>query len=164
MVFVICGYIYSSENNIIWKQLLLCWDWIGMILESYGFIVPFRFALHKFTISNNWINLTGCNVADSMYPCSGFWPTLTVFLQRIPILGWLFQQPYVRSVSLSFFSYSQIFWILASEPLVTSFITTIRLTTGSMKMMSSSFLVQSWLASSCFDTILTAGSGDHPQC
>ena len=32
--------------------------------------------------------------------CSGFWPTLAVFLQRIPVLGWLFQQPYVRSVCL----------------------------------------------------------------
>ena len=31
--------------------------------------------------------------------CSGFWPTLAVFLQKIPVLGWLFQQPYVRSVS-----------------------------------------------------------------
>ncbi|PPD85431.1 hypothetical protein GOBAR_DD17635 [Gossypium barbadense] len=27
----------------------------------------------------------------------GFWPTLAVFLQRIPIVGWLFQQPYIRS-------------------------------------------------------------------
>ena len=32
--------------------------------------------------------------------CSGFWPTLAVFLQKIPILGWLFQQPYIRSVCL----------------------------------------------------------------
>ncbi|KAK6935042.1 Vesicle transport protein, Got1/SFT2-like, partial [Dillenia turbinata] len=30
--------------------------------------------------------------------CSGFWPTLAVFLQKIPILGWLFQQPFVRSL------------------------------------------------------------------
>ncbi|KAG6403474.1 hypothetical protein SASPL_135696 [Salvia splendens] len=41
----------------------------GMIVEAYGFIVLF----------------------------SGFWPTLAVFLQKMPIIGWLFQQPIVRS-------------------------------------------------------------------
>ncbi|GAA0173542.1 lipase [Lithospermum erythrorhizon] len=46
------------------------WPIIGMMLESYGFVVLF----------------------------SGFWPTLAVFLQKIPILGWLVQQPYIRSV------------------------------------------------------------------
>ncbi|PKI66780.1 hypothetical protein CRG98_012786 [Punica granatum] len=46
------------------------WPIFGMILESYGFIVLF----------------------------SGFWPTLAVFLQKIPIFGWVFQQPYVRSL------------------------------------------------------------------
>jgi hypothetical protein len=30
---------------------------------------------------------------------SGFWPTLAVFLQRIPALGWIMQQPFVTSVS-----------------------------------------------------------------
>lgn len=34
----------------------------------------------------------------SFLPCSGFWPTLAVFLQKIPVLGWVFQQPYIRSV------------------------------------------------------------------
>ncbi|XP_020519699.1 vesicle transport protein GOT1 isoform X2 [Amborella trichopoda] len=28
---------------------------------------------------------------------SGFWPTVAVFVQRIPILGWIFQQPFVAS-------------------------------------------------------------------
>ncbi|GMJ11657.1 hypothetical protein HRI_004834900 [Hibiscus trionum] len=50
--------------------VVIGWPIIGMILETYGFVVLF----------------------------SGFWPTLAVFLQRIPILGWLFQQPYVRSL------------------------------------------------------------------
>ena len=36
---------------------------------------------------------------DEMIFCSGFWPTLAVFIQKIPVLGWLFQQPYIRSVS-----------------------------------------------------------------
>ncbi|KAF2300145.1 hypothetical protein GH714_009874 [Hevea brasiliensis] len=49
--------------------VVIGWPILGMILEAYGFIVLF----------------------------SGFWPTLAVFLQRIPILGWVFQQPFVRS-------------------------------------------------------------------
>ncbi|RZC83013.1 hypothetical protein C5167_045805 [Papaver somniferum] len=49
--------------------VLIGWPLMGMILEAYGFIVLF----------------------------SGFWPTLAVFLQRIPILGWIFQQPFVMS-------------------------------------------------------------------
>ncbi|KAH7515093.1 hypothetical protein FEM48_Zijuj11G0159600 [Ziziphus jujuba var. spinosa] len=49
--------------------VVIGWPIFGMILEAYGFIVLF----------------------------SGFWPTLAVFLQKIPILGWLFQQPFVRS-------------------------------------------------------------------
>ncbi|KAL6191437.1 hypothetical protein ACLB2K_037828 [Fragaria x ananassa] len=49
--------------------VLIGWPIVGMLLEAYGFVVLF----------------------------SGFWPTLAVFLQKIPILGWVFQQPYVRS-------------------------------------------------------------------
>ncbi|CAN6459520.1 unnamed protein product [Victoria cruziana] len=49
--------------------VLIGWPIMGMILESYGFIVLF----------------------------SGFWPTLAVFLQRIPVIGWLFQQPFISS-------------------------------------------------------------------
>ncbi|PIA32560.1 hypothetical protein AQUCO_04400035v1 [Aquilegia coerulea] len=49
--------------------VLIGWPIMGMILEAYGFIVLF----------------------------SGFWPTLVVFLQRIPIFGWIFQQPFVTS-------------------------------------------------------------------
>ncbi|KAE8687871.1 Vesicle transport protein GOT1B [Hibiscus syriacus] len=49
--------------------VVLGWPILGMILEAYGFIVLF----------------------------SGFWPTLALFIQRIPILGWLFQQSYIRS-------------------------------------------------------------------
>ncbi|KAG7018492.1 Vesicle transport protein GOT1, partial [Cucurbita argyrosperma subsp. argyrosperma] len=48
--------------------VIIGWPIFGMILETYGFIVLF----------------------------SGFWPTLAVFIQKIPILGWLFQQPFVR--------------------------------------------------------------------
>ncbi|GAB2273684.1 Golgi Transport [Dionaea muscipula] len=50
--------------------VIIGWPILGMILESYGFIILF----------------------------SGFWPTLAVFLQRIPVLGWFLQQPFVRSL------------------------------------------------------------------
>ncbi|KAJ4957445.1 hypothetical protein NE237_024556 [Protea cynaroides] len=49
--------------------VLVGWPILGMMFEAYGFIVLF----------------------------SGFWPTLAVFLQRIPILGWVFQQPFVTA-------------------------------------------------------------------
>ncbi|CAD5173191.1 unnamed protein product [Musa acuminata subsp. burmannicoides] len=49
--------------------VLIGWPVIGMILESYGFIILFR----------------------------GFWSTLAIFSQRIPIIGWLLQQPFVSS-------------------------------------------------------------------
>ncbi len=50
--------------------VLVGWALFGMILEAYGFIVLF----------------------------SGFWPTVVVFLQRIPVIGWLFQQPFLVSL------------------------------------------------------------------
>ncbi|CAM6123485.1 unnamed protein product [Calypogeia fissa] len=46
--------------------VLLGWAILGMIVESYGFIVLF----------------------------SGFWPTALVFLGRVPVLGILFRQPF----------------------------------------------------------------------
>ncbi|CAN4080292.1 unnamed protein product [Withania somnifera] len=52
--------------------VIIGWPILGMILEAYGFVVLF----------------------------SGFWPTLAVFLQKIPVLGWIIQQPYIRSVCL----------------------------------------------------------------
>ncbi|KAF6170153.1 hypothetical protein GIB67_038686 [Kingdonia uniflora] len=52
--------------------VLFGWPIMGMILESYGFIMLFR----------------------------GFWPTLSVFVQRIPIVGWVFQLPFVTSVTI----------------------------------------------------------------
>ncbi|CAN0923140.1 Vesicle transport protein GOT1 [Linum grandiflorum] len=49
--------------------VVIGWPIIGMILETYGFVMLF----------------------------SGFWPTLSVFIQRIPVLGWIFQLPAVRA-------------------------------------------------------------------
>ncbi|KAK6919893.1 Vesicle transport protein, Got1/SFT2-like [Dillenia turbinata] len=50
--------------------LILGWPFFGMILEGYGSIVLF----------------------------SGFWPTLAVFLQRIPFFGWILRQPFIASL------------------------------------------------------------------
>ncbi|PKU79411.1 vesicle transport protein GOT1-like [Dendrobium catenatum] len=50
--------------------VLIGWPIFGMIFETYGFMVLF----------------------------SGFWPTIAVFLQRLPIIGWIFQQPFITSL------------------------------------------------------------------
>lgn len=55
--------------------VLVGWSVIGMIMEVYGFIVLF----------------------------SGFLPTVLIFLQRIPVLGWFLQYPFLSS----FFGYRQ---------------------------------------------------------
>ncbi|XP_010423954.1 PREDICTED: vesicle transport protein GOT1 isoform X2 [Camelina sativa] len=49
--------------------VVIGWPILGMMLETYGFFVLF----------------------------SGFWPTLAVFAQKIPVLGWIIQQPYIRT-------------------------------------------------------------------
>ncbi|KAK9059264.1 hypothetical protein SSX86_021883 [Deinandra increscens subsp. villosa] len=77
--------------------VIIGWPVIGMAAEAYGFIILFRFLdafmkrlrLYCYRI-NIWL-LT-------MYIfCSGFWPTLSVFVQKIPVIGWVFQQPFIRS-------------------------------------------------------------------
>ncbi|CAO2819394.1 vesicle transport protein GOT1-like [Amaranthus tricolor] len=50
--------------------VVIGWPIIGMLLELYGFIVLF----------------------------SGFWPTIAVFVQKIPILGWVLQHPLFKSL------------------------------------------------------------------
>lgn len=49
--------------------VIVGWAFVGMILEAYGFVVLF----------------------------SGFLPTVMVFLSRIPVIGWFFQQPFFIS-------------------------------------------------------------------
>ncbi|MFS7942222.1 putative vesicle transport protein, Got1/SFT2 [Helianthus anomalus] len=43
--------------------VIIGWPVIGMAAEAYGFIIL----------------------------CSGFWSTISVFMQKIPVIGWLFQ-------------------------------------------------------------------------
>lgn len=63
--------------------------WICRALQVWTIFSPgilnFLFALY---FPDHWYSLLH----------SGFWPTLAVFLQRIPILGWVFQQPFITSV------------------------------------------------------------------
>eukprot|EP00850_Spirogloea_muscicola_P010085 SM000058S18515 [mRNA] locus=s58:305388:306677:+ [translate_table: standard] len=49
--------------------VLVGWAIIGMIVQAYGFILLF----------------------------SGFWPTVVVFLNRIPGLSWILNQPFLRN-------------------------------------------------------------------
>jgi hypothetical protein len=48
---------------------------LGMLVEVYGFFVLF----------------------------SGFWPTVVVFLYRVPVLGWFLQQPFLLAVKIFLF-------------------------------------------------------------
>ncbi|KAL8238797.1 hypothetical protein R6Q59_015364 [Mikania micrantha] len=49
--------------------VIIGWPVIGMAAEAYGSLILF----------------------------SGFWPTLSVFVQKTPVIGWVFQQPFIRS-------------------------------------------------------------------
>lgn len=82
----------------IWSLLLWCYMWMVinwpefMLMAGHHHLLLFSFSFFFFIINfvtlECWFGLSG----------SGFWPTLAVFLQRIPVLGWLFQQPFVTSV------------------------------------------------------------------
>lgn len=80
--------------------LIMGWPILGMIIEAYGFIVLFRFSsIWKNSVVFEYVHLFALRANYGLL-CSGFWPTLAVFLQKIPVLGWLVQQPYVRSVCI----------------------------------------------------------------
>ncbi|KAF8668630.1 hypothetical protein HU200_051806 [Digitaria exilis] len=54
--------------------VLIGWPALGMMVESYGFIMLF----------------------------SGFWPTAAVYLQKSPSIGWIFHHPVVTSLITRF--------------------------------------------------------------
>ncbi|XP_039832866.1 vesicle transport protein GOT1-like isoform X1 [Panicum virgatum] len=54
--------------------VLIGWPALGMMVESYGFIMLF----------------------------SGFWPTAAVYLQKSPSFGWIFHHPFVTSLITRF--------------------------------------------------------------
>uniref|UniRef100_A0A7N0RD07 Vesicle transport protein GOT1B n=1 Tax=Kalanchoe fedtschenkoi TaxID=63787 RepID=A0A7N0RD07_KALFE len=59
----------STSFGVGFFLVIIGWPILGMILEAYGFVVLFR----------------------------GFWPTLSVFLPQVPVLGWLIRLPYIKS-------------------------------------------------------------------
>lgn len=54
--------------------VLIGWPALGMMVESYGFIMLF----------------------------SGFWPTAAVYLQKSPSFGWIFHHPFLTSLITRF--------------------------------------------------------------
>lgn len=89
------------------------WPILGLLLESYGFLVLFRWVFFFlgvfFSLTTLWsyqhsFPVLICLLMSFLHSSvmlSGFWPTLAVFLQKIPLLGWLLQQQYIRSVNFS---------------------------------------------------------------
>lgn len=98
----------STGDNLIWNWLSLgthgmgCHRhdlgglWVYHTLQVHVFLSSIVFSSHV-CVSLVFVFLE-CLWFLHGSLCSGFWPTLSVFLQRIPIIGWLFQQPYVTSV------------------------------------------------------------------
>lgn len=95
-------------NNVVWCWLFLGCHWMAYNRDdSWGLWLCCTFQVSRmflllnvqcllcFFLFLDWVMLVGCS--PSIFH-SGFWPTLAVFLQKIPIVGWLFQQPFVRSV------------------------------------------------------------------
>lgn len=80
--------------------IVIGWPIVGMILEAYGFIILFRYAKPNKHCFTEILLFSFAGVADGDFR-SGFWPTLSVFVQKIPILGWIFRQPLLRSVCIS---------------------------------------------------------------
>lgn len=86
--------------------VLIGWPLIGMLVETYGFVLLFRFGwFSPKAIGTCQIKVLLVANEDNMQICSGFWPTLVVFLQRLPFLGWVFRQPFVTSVRLTKLSF-----------------------------------------------------------
>lgn len=98
----------DDDISINWIGHYVLWFWLlsgPCGLANYGHDLGGLWvcrALQVWTIfSSGVLNfLFELNFPDHWYSLlhSGFWPTLAVFLQRIPILGWVFQQPFITSV------------------------------------------------------------------
>lgn len=79
-------------------------------LDTSDCIISFQMILVHLLCYECFTNFIEAAIIHYLFHClpadlvhffhSGFWPTLAVFLQRIPIFGWLFQQPFVTSVSI----------------------------------------------------------------
>lgn len=73
------------------------WPVIGMAIEAYGFLILLRFVKCVTHETFTYTILTYICLFLFFFR-SGFWPTLSVFVSKIPLIGWLFEQPFTRSV------------------------------------------------------------------
>ena len=91
--------------------VLIGWPALGMMVESYGFIMLFRLVislkllLHSFpgwwqSIFLLHMKLKQLGIVSDPFCIllSGFWPTAAVYLQKSPSFGWIFHHPFVTSV------------------------------------------------------------------
>jgi hypothetical protein len=95
--------------------VLIGWPALGMMVESYGFIMLFRLVislqLFLYNLTGFWFwhlqqiflsayGIENCALCliHSEFPLSGFWPTAAVYLQKSPSFGWIFHHPFVTSV------------------------------------------------------------------
>lgn len=77
--------------------VLVGWPIIGMIVESYGFFLLFRY-VHLWSMdigvkSKTW------SILFFVFHSSGFFPVAVNFLRRVPILGRFLELPGIRGVS-----------------------------------------------------------------
>lgn len=74
--------------------VLVGWPLVGMIIESYGFFLLFRWAeAHRLKANHS------LNVFLFSFFCSGFFPVAVNFLRRVPILGRFLNLPGISGVS-----------------------------------------------------------------
>lgn len=88
--FHLCLFFYYTGVNFFWCWVLLCAHRVANCTLQVCIVT-----LTLFIVLILWFR---CKLLMESMLCSGFWPTLAVFLQKIPILGWVVQQPYIRSV------------------------------------------------------------------
>jgi hypothetical protein len=77
--------------------VLVGWPLVGMIVESYGFFLLFRY--RKTKIDRTFQVLSVINSSNF----SGFFPVAINFLRRVPVLGTFLNMPGVSKVSTSIF-------------------------------------------------------------
>ncbi|KAF3533592.1 hypothetical protein DY000_02036727 [Brassica cretica] len=78
---------------------------IGLGLTGFGVFlyIPGSHRHGKYTLLSwchfdHWNSTSHPILYKTAQLLSGFWPTFAVFLQRILVLGWLLQHPYIRSL------------------------------------------------------------------
>jgi hypothetical protein len=101
MLFEAYGFVVLFRS---YDYVVSSWAVYNLVLKHqphvFNTLAIFFHKTHLFlTRSGHWFKAFVCTCYWPGFNCSGFWPTLSVFLQKIPIIGWIFQQPFVTSVS-----------------------------------------------------------------